>query len=124
MGRGESKAPLWLAALFAACLAGATWHACLPPVVAAAYGIFSISAFTVYAIDKSAAHHGRWRTPEKTLHLLALIGGWPGALLAQKLLRHKSREPSFQAVFLLTVLANCAMLGWFFYTRPTPLTSS
>ena len=116
--------PLLLAALFIVLLACAAWFACLPPVVPAAYGIFSISAFAVYAIDKSAARHGRWRTPEKTLHLLALIGGWPGALLAQRTLRHKSQKPSFQAVFLLTVLANCAALGWYLYQRLTPLASS
>lgn len=114
--RREGKVPLLLAALFLACLAGAAWFAYLPPVVPAAYAIFSISAFAVYAIDKSAARHGRWRTPEKTLHMLALIGGWPGALLAQKILRHKSQKSSFQAFFLLTVLANCTMLGWFLYT--------
>lgn len=122
--RRESRAPLLLAALFIAVLVGAAWLAYLPPVVPAAYGIFSISAFTVYAIDKSAARHGRWRTPEKTLHLLALIGGWPGALLAQRTLRHKSQKPSFQSAFLLTVLANCAMLGWYLYPRLMPIASS
>ena len=122
--RREGKAPLLFAALFIACLTGAAWFAYLPPVVPAAYGIFSISAFTVYAIDKSAARHGRWRTPEKTLHLLALIGGWPGALLAQRALRHKSQKPAFQAVFLLTVLANCALLGWYVYASFMPPASS
>lgn len=112
-----------LAGLFIACLAGAAWLAYLPPVVPAAYGIFSISAFAVYAIDKSASRHGRWRTPEKTLHLLALIGGWPGALLAQRTLRHKSQKPAFQAVFLLTVLVNCALLGWYLYTGFMPRAS-
>lgn len=115
--RRESRTPLLLATLFMVFLAVAAWLAYLPPVVPAAYGIFSISTFTVYAIDKSAARHGRWRTPEKTLHLLALIGGWPGALIAQRTLRHKSKKPSFQVVFLLTVLANCAMLGWYLYSR-------
>lgn len=122
--RRESRVPLLLAALFIAFLAGAAWLAYLPPVVPAAYGIFSISAFAVYAIDKSAARHGRWRTPEKTLHLLALIGGWPGALLAQRTLRHKSQKPSFQSAFLLTVLANCAMLGWYLYPRFMPIAAS
>jgi uncharacterized membrane protein YsdA (DUF1294 family) len=46
------------------------------------------------------------------LHLIALAGGWPGALLAQKVLRHKSSKQSFQVVFWVTVLLNCAALSW------------
>ncbi|PKO61660.1 MAG: DUF1294 domain-containing protein, partial [Betaproteobacteria bacterium HGW-Betaproteobacteria-17] len=58
----------------------------------------------------------RWRTQESTLHLFALAGGWPGALAAQKLLRHKSSKPSFQFVFWVTVILNCCVLAWFFST--------
>ena len=54
-------------------------------VVFAIYLITSIITFLVYAQDKSAAKHNRWRTKESTLHTLALTGGWPGALLAQKI---------------------------------------
>jgi uncharacterized membrane protein YsdA (DUF1294 family) len=72
----------------------------------------SAASIVIYAIDKSAARHGRWRARESTLHLLAVIGGWPGALLAQRLFRHKSRKPSFQATFLLTVVLNCALVWW------------
>lgn len=72
----------------------------------------SLISFAAYAIDKSAARHGRWRTQESTLHLLALIGGWPGALIAQNRLRHKSCKASFQRVFWTTVLANCSTVGW------------
>ncbi|MFZ0407046.1 MAG: DUF1294 domain-containing protein [Cyanobium sp.] len=68
----------------------------------------SLLAFLAYAADKSAAINGRWRTPEKTLHLLSVAGGWPGALLAQQLLRHKCSKPSFVAVFWITVSANVA----------------
>ena len=68
--------------------------------------------FLVYALDKSAARRDRWRTRESTLHLLSLIGGWPGALAAQQLLRHKSAKPSFQAMFWLTVAVNVAVVGW------------
>ena len=66
----------------------------------------SVLAFMAYAIDKNAAQRGAWRTPEKTLHLLALMGGWPGALVAQQLLRHKSTKAEFRSVFWITVLAN------------------
>jgi uncharacterized membrane protein YsdA (DUF1294 family) len=63
-------------------------------------------------LDKSAARRDRWRTRESTLHLLGAIGGWPGALAAQQLLRHKSAKPSFQGVFWLTVVANVGAVGW------------
>lgn len=73
----------------------------------------SVLTFVVYAIDKSAAKAGRWRIAEKTLHLLALACGWPGALLAQKLLRHKTSKPGFIAMFWFTVLINVvAFVGW------------
>jgi uncharacterized membrane protein YsdA (DUF1294 family) len=68
--------------------------------------------FIAYAWDKSAAKNGRWRTQESTLHLLSLVGGWPGALVAQKTLRHKSRKQSFQFTFWVTVAINCSALGW------------
>lgn len=72
----------------------------------------SVITFVVYALDKSAAQANRRRTPENVLHLLGFIGGWPGALAAQKLLRHKSRKSSFQLVFWATVVLNCAAIGW------------
>lgn len=84
----------------------------LPIAVPGLYLAASIIAYFAYALDKSAARHGAWRTPESTLHLLGLIGGWPGALLAQKKLRHKNRKASFQAVFWMTVAINCGGLGW------------
>jgi len=84
----------------------------LPSVVVKAYLALSIVTFVFYAIDKSAARQGAWRTPEKTLHLLALVGGWPGAALAQRLLRHKSVKKEFLWVYWATILANCAFLGW------------
>lgn len=72
----------------------------------------SCVTFIAYAFDKSAAIKGRQRTPEQTLHLLELLGGWPGALIAQNLFRHKSRKASFQIAFWAIVLLNCAALSW------------
>lgn len=76
------------------------------------YLIASIVAFGAYAFDKSAAKRNRWRIRESSLHLLALIGGWPGALAAQYLLRHKTAKPSFLIGFWITVVLNCGALGW------------
>ncbi|SFC42600.1 DUF1294 domain-containing protein [Pseudoalteromonas denitrificans] len=72
----------------------------------------SFITFIVYAIDKIKAQKGKWRTPESTLHILALIGGWPGATFAQQLLRHKSKKQVFQIKFWFCVLTNCAALAW------------
>jgi uncharacterized membrane protein YsdA (DUF1294 family)/cold shock CspA family protein len=74
----------------------------------------SAVTFLVYAKDKRAARRNRWRTPESTLHTLALIGGWPGALIAQQVLRHKSRKNAFQFMFWTTVVFNCVAFGWLF----------
>ena len=109
---GPSRLPLAVAGLFLAFVVAMTWAARLPPSAPALYAGLSLLTFGVYAADKAAARSGRWRTPEKTLHLLALLGGWPGALLAQNRLRHKSRKASFQIVFRATVALNCAALGW------------
>jgi uncharacterized membrane protein YsdA (DUF1294 family)/cold shock CspA family protein len=77
-----------------------------PLALVAIYLVVSLIAFLAYAIDKSAARRGAWRTAEGTLHLLAVAGGWPGALLAQQLLRHKSAKTEFRTVFWVTVVLN------------------
>ena len=76
------------------------------------YGVASLVTYVVYAIDKNAARKGAWRIPEAQLHLLALIGGWPGAMLAQQIVRHKSKKPSFRFVFWITVVLNSAASIW------------
>ena len=78
----------------------------LPHLVAGMYLLLSAATFMAYAADKSAAASGSRRTPEATLHLLALLGGWPGALLAQQLVRHKSTKQEFRRVFWGTVVIN------------------
>jgi uncharacterized membrane protein YsdA (DUF1294 family) len=73
--------------------------------IAAAAVALSALAFTLYAVDKRRAETRRWRVPESTLHLVALAGGWPGAFLAQRQIRHKNAKASFQFVFWLIVAA-------------------
>ena len=93
------------------------WVACamawgVPVWVAGLYAVASIVCFFAYAFDKAAAQAGRWRTAESTLLLLGLAGGWPGALLAQQLLRHKSSKAPFRAAFWVTVGVNVAGFVW------------
>ena len=113
---GRSNIRLIFAAAFVVFVAVLAFAGKLPFAVFGLYVVISIVVFIVYALDKSAARKNQWRTPENTLHLLALIGGWPGALAAQKLLHHKSSKQSFQAVFWVTVVLNCGILGWLFFS--------
>jgi uncharacterized membrane protein YsdA (DUF1294 family) len=66
----------------------------------------STVAFFAYRSDKRRAAAGAWRIPEATLHFMALMGGWPGAFLAQRAFRHKTSKVSFQVLFWLVVLSH------------------
>ena len=93
-------------------IAGAAWLGKLPLIVPIAYAGMSLIAFFAYGLDKSAARTNRWRTQESTLHLLDLLGGWPGGLIAQGSFRHKTRKTSFQVAFWVTVMINLGALAW------------
>lgn len=92
---------IYLTALSLAAITGV-----LPWMIVLVYLAMSVIAFLIYGWDKSSAKNGRWRTPEKTLHLLSLVGGWPGALAGQMIFRHKTSKKSFQVVFWITVVIN------------------
>jgi len=111
---GRSNIPPIFAVCFLVFVVVAVLAGRLPIAVLALYLVASLVAFFAYAFDKSAALRNQWRTQESTLHLFALVGGWPGALAAQRLLRHKSAKASFQATFWVTVVLNCGALGWLF----------
>ena len=66
--------------------------------------LLSAITYWMYARDKRRAEEGEWRVPEAWLHLLELLGGWPGAFLAQRRLGHKCSKGSYQVVFWLIVL--------------------
>jgi uncharacterized membrane protein YsdA (DUF1294 family)/cold shock CspA family protein len=78
-----------------------------------AYPSGSLLAFGFYLHDKRSALRSGWRTPEARLHLVELLGGWPGALIAQQAFRHKTRKLSFQLVFWLIVVVH--QLAWLDY---------
>lgn len=84
----------------------------VPVQIGGFYAILSLVTFFVYMLDKSSAQSGGWRTKENTLHLLGLAGGWPGAIIAQHLFRHKTKKEDFVNMFWLTVLVNCVALGF------------
>lgn len=81
--------------------------------VAAWYLGASVVCAATYAADKSAARSGAWRVKESTLIGLGLVGGWPGAILAQQGLRHKSSKAAFRSNFWFSVMVNvAAFVAW------------
>ncbi|KAF1840566.1 DUF1294-domain-containing protein [Cucurbitaria berberidis CBS 394.84] len=67
--------------------------------------LLSVITFLFYGYDKMQARNLQWRVKEVTLHLLAVAGGWPGALVGMHYFQHKTRKTSFQVVFWGIVLA-------------------
>ncbi len=103
-----------IAVIFLVIVALSVFEDKLPPIILAVYVVLSILTYFVYAVDKSAAKKGAWRTQESTLHLFAFAGGWPGALIAQQKLRHKSKKGGFRFIFWITVFLNCGIFIWLF----------
>lgn len=88
-------------------------------LVLLAYLVMSLVSYFTYRYDKQVAIDdiGR-RVSERTMHWQEALGGWPGALVAQKVLRHKTIKPSYQTVFWLIVFAH--LLLWIEYLRGFP----
>jgi uncharacterized membrane protein YsdA (DUF1294 family) len=99
--------------IFVLTLAGLTATGHVHWIIATVYLILSLAAFALYAIDKMSAAQGARRVRESTLHLAALLGGWPGAYAAQQLLRHKTVKQPFQAIFITCVSLNIFALMFY-----------
>ncbi|TCT00157.1 uncharacterized membrane protein YsdA (DUF1294 family) [Pseudofulvimonas gallinarii] len=98
------------------CIAAMGVFAVLPHWLVLASLFMSLVVWLLYFVDKRAALAGRRRTPESSLHLGSLLGGWPGALIAQRLFHHKTAKREFQTVFWMTVILNIAAVGWLVYS--------
>ena len=93
------------------------WRLGLAPVYA---GLISMNVVTLalYGYDKHQAVVGGARIPEAALHIAALLGGSPGAILAQRLFRHKTRKRGFQVVLAAIVLLQVVVIyGYWRYTH-------
>jgi len=110
--KNVSKFSIYLSVIFIVLMMAALVIGHMPINLVLFYLGGSTLTFILYAYDKSKAKRGAWRTPESTLHLFALAGGWPGAAIAQQTLRHKSQKKEFRFVFWLTVIANFCALAW------------
>ncbi|HEY0963803.1 MAG TPA: cold shock and DUF1294 domain-containing protein [Pseudomonadales bacterium] len=121
---GSAARAFFTAAIFLLLLAALVALRRIPSVIPWAYLGMSVLSLLFYAFDKHAAREGNRRTPESTLHLLALAGGWPGALFAQQWLRHKSAKAEFRSVFWTTVVLNVAALAYLTTTDGARLLAS
>ncbi len=79
-------------------------------MAAAWYGAWSAVSAALYGWDKRAASRGAWRVPERMLHGVDALGGWPGGAMARRVFRHKTRKASFLVVSWLIAIAHVA--GW------------
>lgn len=108
----QKKIAIFISGAFITIVVGLVLLNKLPFIILGFYLAISLLTFGLYAKDKFAAQAGKWRISESTLHLFSLIGGWPGAAIAQSQLRHKSKKPSFRVTYWFTVIINCSFLGW------------
>lgn len=93
-----------------------------PHWLAALYAMASGLLFLLYGLDKWAARKGQWRIAESTLHLFGLAGGWPGALVARHLFRHKTKKQPFRLIFWVSATVNCSVLAMVLFREElTPL---
>ncbi|KAI3591732.1 hypothetical protein D9X30_3257 [Cupriavidus sp. U2] len=109
-GDGANWLPAFVGMVALAAISLGALEGYLPRLVGIVSLMASFIAFIAYAEDKVRANRKAWRIPEANLHLIALCGGWPGALAAQHLLRHKNRKHEFQVVFWATVVLNIGAL--------------
>jgi uncharacterized membrane protein YsdA (DUF1294 family) len=84
----------------------------VPAWAALLYAGASLLCFVLYGVDKTAARAGRERISESMLLSLGFIGGWPGAIVAQQVFRHKTSKRSFRLRFWASVAANVAIFAW------------
>lgn len=83
------------------------------------YLFMSLVSFILFFIDKKRSTTGGWRIKEYYLHLVELLGGWPGALLGQKFIRHKTKKFSYKIVLWLIILVHALFWGYFIYGLST-----
>ena len=101
--------PIWILLLI---LTSSYYLGYTPILITLIYFVASLISYYLYAKDKQAAKNDTWRVSENTLHLSALLFGWPGAIIAQLRLRHKTKKVKFRIVFWLTLLMNITVLVW------------
>ncbi len=78
--------------------------------------VMSLVSMAMHAVDKRRARLGKRRIPERSLHSIEFIGGWPGALLMTRMIRHKTNKPHYMLTLYAIALSHLIammLLGWF-----------
>ena len=119
--KGRSVFSIYVALIFLGLLLAAMLLSYLPINLVMAYFGVSLLTMILYYLDKLRAQRNAWRTAESTLHLFALLGGWPGAAIAQQFLRHKTQKREFRQIYWFTVILNCGLLMWLMSANGTSL---
>lgn len=74
--------------------------------------LINIITFLIYVIDKKKAEKDKWRIRERTLMILAVIGGSIGALLAMHAARHKTKKNRFRIGIPVILIIQASLLIW------------
>ena len=77
--------------------------------------VMSLAAFAAFGLDKYKAKAGKWRIPERTLFLLALLGGGIGAFLGMKVFHHKTMHKQFVIGISAIMVIQAVLLGWYLW---------
>lgn len=78
--------------------------------------VASVTTFILYGFDKARSKQkGAWRIPEATLHLLALVGGFPGGWAGRSVFRHKTQKGFFLFVLTVSTIIHLALAYWLFF---------
>lgn len=101
-----------LCVVYIIALAGLSISGLLSGMVLLLISIINVITYWFYAQDKEAAQHNQRRIPENTLHILAFLGGWPAAWLAQQRLRHKTQKQPFRKIYFCTIFLNILLILW------------
>jgi len=119
-GRTPSKLELLVIPIFIGVLGAICFKLVLARVALAGYAFTSLITYFLFMHDKLTARAGGWRVGEGTLLFWSFIGGWPGGLLAQHLLSHKTRKVSFRIAFWGVAFVNIALLCASLILLPDP----
>jgi uncharacterized membrane protein YsdA (DUF1294 family) len=74
--------------------------------------VTSLITFLVYGFDKAQSKHNGSRVPESVLHLLALVGGFPGGWAGRIVFHHKTQKVSFTLVLLISTALHIGLVYW------------
>lgn len=100
----KNQFSIYLASLFLVSITFTFLFISFSQGIVIAYWLMSLVTFTLYAVDKNKSIKGKWRIQESTLHIFSIFGGWPGAALAQQILRHKSQKHLLDLFFGVLLL--------------------